>query len=213
MSADPAVIFVIDDDLSVREALRNLFRSVGLKVETFGSAQEFLAARRPNAPGCLVLDVRLPGLSGLDLQRQLVESDIGMPIVFITGHGDIPMSVRAMKAGAVEFLEKPFRDQELLDAVQVAIERDRRERRERMEIAGLRRRYDSLTSREQEVLALLVRGLVNKQIGDKLNISEPTVKLHRGRLMHKMAANSLADLVRMAEKLGISSARQPPPPE
>lgn len=203
MSSQQPVVFVIDDDVSVREGLKNLLRSVGLNVKTFSAAGEFMSSERPDAPGCLVLDVRLPGISGLDLQRQLVEAKIEVPIIFMTGHGDIQMSVRAMKAGAVEFLTKPFRDQDLLEAVQQAIERDRRERQQRAQISELRARYVALTSGEQEVLALVVRGLVNKQIGEQLNITEPTVKLHRGRLMDKMKADSLADLIRIAQRLGI----------
>lgn len=202
MSPQP-VVFVVDDDVSVRDALRNLLRSVGLQVHTFATAMEFLSAGRPDAPGCLVLDIRLPGVSGLDLQRQLIEAKVPIPIIFLTGHGDIQISVRAMKAGAVEFLTKPFRDQELLDAVHLAVQRNRAERQEQAEIAALRKRYDSLTSREQQVLAFVIRGLVNKQIAGELNISEPTVKLHRGRLMHKMGANSLADLIRLSGKLGL----------
>jgi FixJ family two-component response regulator len=200
--ASPTV-FVVDDDLSIREALKNLLRSVGLKVEVFGTAREFLERNGPDEPGCLILDVRLPGESGLDLQSYLRNSKIRTPIIFITGHGDIPMSVRAMKAGALEFLTKPFRDQDLLDAVQHAIERDRRNRVRSADVADARRRYESLTVREQEVLALVVRGLINKQIGQELRIGEPTVKLHRGRVMQKMKAASIVDLIRMAEKLGI----------
>jgi FixJ family two-component response regulator len=191
----------------MREALKNLLRSVGLEVETFSTAQEFLLSWRAGAPGCLVLDVRLPGFSGLDLQRQLAEANIPIPIVFITAHGDIQMSVRAMKAGAVEFLTKPFRDQDLLDAVQQAIDRDHAARRQQAEKASVRDRYESLSSREQEVLALVVRGLLNKQIAGELGTSEATVKLHRSRLMHKMGANSLADLIRMAEKLGVPGGK------
>jgi FixJ family two-component response regulator len=201
MSSGRSVVFVVDDDVSMRDALRNLLRSVGLQVETFDSAQEFLARPRPDAPGCLVLDVRLPGLSGLDLQRELAKADIDIPIIFITGHGDIQMSVQAMKAGAVEFLEKPFRDQDVLDAVQQAIERDREARAQRQEAAELRARYDSLTAREREVMTLVVRGLLNKQIAAEVGTTESTVKLHRGRVMHKMQAGSLADLIRMAGKL------------
>ena len=210
MSPERGVVFVVDDDTSVRDALQNLLRSVGLYVQASANAQEFLSSKRPDTPGCLVLDVRLPGASGLDLQRQLIEAHIQIPIVFLTGHGDIPMSVRAMKAGAIEFLTKPFRDQDLLDAVQQAIEQDRVARLQNAEVAALRERYDSLTTREQEVLNLVAQGLLNKQIGGKLQISEPTVKLHRGRVMHKMSADSLASLIRMAEKLGIANSMWPP---
>ncbi len=208
MSQDSPIVFVVDDDLSIREALKNLLRSVGLTVETFRTAQEFLSKRQPNGPGCLILDVRLPGASGLELQRQLFESKIQIPIIFITGHGDIQMSVRAMKAGALEFLTKPFRDQDLLDAVQEAIERDRSDRLERAEATEAHKRHASLTSREQEVLVHVVRGLVNKQIGDELKISEATVKLHRGRLMQKMGADSFADLIRIGEMLGIQGKQR-----
>lgn len=204
MSNAEPVVFVVDDDISVREAIKNLMRSVGLEVETFNSAQEFLAAWRSSSPSCLVLDVRLPGLSGLDLQRQLVEKDCDIPIIFITAHGDIPMSVRAIKAGAIEFLTKPFRDQDLLDAVRHAIDRDRLVRNRKTEIAQLRERYSLLTFREQEVMEHVVCGRLNKQIAAELGISEATVKLHRGRLIHKMEAESLADLIRMAQKIGIS---------
>lgn len=204
-------VFVVDDDASVRDALDNLFRSVGLTVHTFGAPQqflkEFLSRANPEGPSCLVLDVRLPELSGLDLQGKLAAAGLQMPIIFITGHGDIGMSVRAMKAGAMEFLTKPFRPQDLLDAVQQALESDHERRRQQSDVAELQRRYETLTLREQEVLALIVRGLANKQTGHRLNISEPTVKLHRSNLMRKMDAGSLADLVRMAEKLGIPPAQ------
>jgi FixJ family two-component response regulator len=200
MSETDGVVFVVDDDASLRESLKNLIRSVGLRVEAFPSAQEFLRSKRPNVPGCLVLDVRLPGLSGLDLQKRVAEADIEIPIIFMTGHGDIPMTVQAMKAGAVEFLTKPFRDQELLDAIQQALEINRKAREQRAEIEGLRRRFDSLTPREEEVMALMVAGLLNKQIAAELGASETTVKIHRHRVMEKMGAGSLAELVRMAER-------------
>jgi FixJ family two-component response regulator len=195
------MVFVIDDDESMREALHSLIRSVGLRVVTFGSADEFLQSERPDVPACLILDVRMPGLSGLDLQRDLSEGNIHIPIIFITGHGDIPMSVRAMKAGAVEFLTKPFRDQDLLDAIQQALDRDRRARSQQADSADLRSRFHSLTPRETEVFELVVKGLLNKQIALQLGTSEITIKLHRRQVMEKMAADSLADLVRMSEKL------------
>ncbi|MGA7379302.1 MAG: response regulator transcription factor [Terriglobales bacterium] len=203
MAESHSTVYVIDDDASVRNALRSLIRSVGLEAEIFGTPREFLQGRRRAAPSCLVLDVRLPGRSGLDFQRQLAEANIHIPIIFITAHGDIPMSVRAMKAGAVEFLTKPFRDQDLLDAIQVALERDRARRQQETEVAALRGRFESLTAREREVLPLVVSGLLNKQIAAEIGTSETTVKVHRSQLMRKMAADSVADLVRMAEKMGI----------
>jgi FixJ family two-component response regulator len=197
---DP-VVFVIDDDRMIREGLQSLIKSVGLRVETFASAQEFLGAKRPDAPACLVLDVRMPGLSGLDLQLKLRDGGFPIPIIFITGHGDIPMSVRAMKEGAHEFLTKPVRGQDLLDAVQKAIASDRALRIERQEVDEIRGRFESLTPREKEVLDLVVAGLLNKQIADQLGMSELTVKTHRAHVMEKTQADSLAHLVRMAEKL------------
>ena len=203
MTEIEAFVFIVDDDASMRESLKNLIRSVGLRVELFASAQEFLQSKRPDVPCCLVLDVRLPGLSGLDLQRRMTEAGMEIPIIFITGHGDIPMSVRAMKAGAVEFLTKPFRDQDLLDAIQQALERDRQARDQRAALDELRDRFASLTSREREVMERVVAGLLNKQIGAELGTSETTVKIHRHQVMEKMGAGSLPELVRMADRLRI----------
>jgi FixJ family two-component response regulator len=207
MTAAEAMVFVVDDDVGTRESLKNLIRSIGLRVEVFASAQDFLRSTRPDVPGCLVLDVRLPGLSGLDLQKRMAEVELEIPIVFISGHGDIPMSVRAMKAGAVEFLTKPFREQELLDAIQQALERDRNAREQRAEIAELRSRYRLLTPREREVMALVVTGLLNKQIAGELGTSEASVKVHRQHVMAKMRAGSLAALVRMADRVGIHTPK------
>lgn len=204
MKTGEPIVFVVDDDPSMREALVDLIASVGFSVEAFKSASEFLERTRPDAPACLVLDVRLPGLSGLDLQRELLRREAPIPIIFITGHGDIPMSVRAMKEGAVEFLPKPFRDQDLLDAIQHAIEIDRVARQERTVVAAVRGRYESLTKREREVMKLIVSGLLNKQIAAQLGSSEVTVKMHRGQVMHKMKAESVVELARMAEKIGIT---------
>jgi FixJ family two-component response regulator len=203
MTETEAIVFIVDDDAAVRESLRNLIRSVGLRAELFTSAQEFLRSKRPDVPSCMVLDVRLPGLSGLDLQRRTTEAEMEIPIIFITGHGDIPMSVRAMKAGAVEFLTKPFRDQDLLDAIQQALERDRQARDQRTAIEELRSRFAFLTPREREVMVRVVAGLLNKQIGGELGTSETTVKIHRHQVMEKMGAGSLPELVRMADRLGI----------
>jgi FixJ family two-component response regulator len=200
-----AIIAIVDDDPSVRQGLQRLIRSAGLKPETFASAQEFLDRRRAEAPSCLVLDLQLPGLSGLDLQKRMAEVGLETPIVFLTGHGDIPASVKAMKAGAIEFLTKPVDEQDLLRAIQEAIERDRRTRKQRAELNGLRDRYQSLTAREQEVMRQVISGLLNKQIAGELKITEDTVKFHRGHIMRKMQADSLAELVRMAENLGIRS--------
>ena len=203
MPEPDAIVWVVDDDASVREALRSLIRSAGLRVETLASADEFLARPRVEAPSCLVLDVRMPRLSGLDLQKRMAEISLQIPIVFITGHGDVPTSVRAMKAGAVEFLTKPFDDQDLLEAIQQAIKRDREARQRQAELGELRARYESLTPREREVMGRVVSGLLNKQVAAELGTSEITIKVHRAQVMHKMHAGSLADLVRMSEKLEI----------
>ena len=202
-SAKEPIVFVVEDDESMRRALSNLFQSVGLEVELFGSASEMLQTKLRDVPSCLVLDVRLPGLSGLDFQTELANANIHTPIIFMTGHGDIPMSVRAMKGGAVDFLTKPFRDQDMLDAVMTAIERDRKRRQDDKIVANLRGLLETLTAREREVLALVSSGLMNKQIAAELDLAEITVKIHRGHIMKKMGAKSLADLVRMAERLGI----------
>ena len=207
-SAAEPVVFVIDDDLAMRTTLSSLFRSMGLRVELFGSAHEFAQIKMPDVASCLVLDIRLPGVSGLDFQAKLAEADIHIPIIFMTGHGDIPMSVRAMKAGAVDFLTKPFRDQDILDAVVKAIERDKNRRDGEKGVSELRVLLDSLTSREREVMEHVVAGLMNKQIAAKLGITEITVKVHRGHMMRKMKARSVIDLVAMAEQLGI---RRPKP--
>jgi FixJ family two-component response regulator len=203
LTADESIIFIVDDDESVREALRSLFRSVGHKVEMFGSAAEWLRSKIPDVPSCLVLDVRLPGLSGLDFQAELAKANLDIPIIFMTGHGDIPMSVKAMKAGAVDFLTKPFRDQDMLDAIGLALERDRKRRESAKRLSDLQARLEALTPREREVMGLVTAGMMNKQIAGELKVSEITVKIHRGHVMRKMGARSLADLVRMAEALGV----------
>ena len=208
MKADQSVVFIIDDDPSIRESLHSLLRSVGQTAQSFGSTQEFLRSKRPDAPGCLVLDVRLPGRSGLEFQRELANSGIHLPVIFITGHGDIPMSVTAMKAGAIEFLTKPFRDQDLLDAIHKGIERDRECRKESAIVTELRERFSSLTPREGEIMALVAAGRPNKQIAAELQVSEITVKVHRAQVMHKMRAKSLAELVRIADKLGADIVEQ-----
>ncbi|HYP67843.1 MAG TPA: response regulator transcription factor [Thiobacillaceae bacterium] len=200
---DP-IVFVVDDDLSVREALSSLIRSVGLRVETFASAHDFLRYQRPDVTACLVLDVRMPGLSGLDLQRELAHSEQPIPIIFITGHGDIPMSVRAMKAGAIEFLPKPFRDEDLLDAIREGLERDQVARQRHAELAEIQDKYATLTSREREVIALIVKGMINKQVAAELGITEITIKVHRRRILQKMKVKSLPALVRMVEKLRLT---------
>jgi FixJ family two-component response regulator len=197
------IVFVVDDDPSMRQALANLFRSVGLRAEVFGSARELLESELPDVASCLVLDIRLPGPSGLDFQAELAKANIQIPIIFMTGHGDIPMTVKAMKAGAIDFLTKPFRDQDMLDAVATAIERDRTRRKDQKAVAEFRAVFETLTTRERDVFALVASGLMNKQIAAEIGLAEITVKIHRGHLMRKMGARSLADLVRMAEMLGI----------
>jgi RNA polymerase sigma factor (sigma-70 family) len=209
MSEPESMVFVVDDDPSVRRGLKRLIGCVGLQVELFGSGQEFLASEHPNVPSCLVLDIRLRGISGLALQRQLAEANVQIPIIFITAHGDVPMTVRAMKAGAVEFLTKPFHDQDLLDAIHSALERDRGRRQQEAGLAVLRERFESLSPREREVVSMVVSGMLNKQIAAQIGTAENTVKVQRSRAMEKMQANSLADLVKMIQMLQVSPSKSP----
>ena len=207
MKESVSMVYVVDDDPSVRRAIKRLVESMGLQVEMFGSGQEFLQANRPDVPSCLVLDIRLPGISGLDFQQELAKANVHIPIIFVTAHGDVPMTVRAMKAGAVEFLTKPFHDEDLLDAIHLALERDRRRRQQEAELAVLRERFESLSPREREVVSLVVTGMLNKQIAAQIGTAENTVKVHRSRAMEKMQANSLADLVKMIERLQAHSGK------